>query len=86
MLTTQVVFFDGNGQWDIAGSVLEALKMGATYIVETIEELNDLSAAGVIINENERVVTKEGVVHFYSETIVDEHGDEDCFCEYRLVG
>ncbi|MCM3616650.1 hypothetical protein M3936_03545 [Sutcliffiella horikoshii] len=84
-MEVKVMFVDGSGCWDLAGSVAEAFTLGATYIVDTVEDLNDLATAGAIANE--LIQTNEGVVKF----CVDKEWDADfeewdvVNAEYRLV-
>ncbi|MED4017020.1 hypothetical protein [Sutcliffiella cohnii] len=85
MTNTNVVYIDSNGAWDLASSVTEAYKMGAKYIVETLQELNDLACIGVIVDE--MIQTKEGIVKFFVDEVYDELFEEwDVVrAEYRLV-
>ncbi|MEH7380857.1 hypothetical protein V7138_10290 [Bacillus sp. JJ1533] len=77
-------FMDVKGSWDLTDNENEA-RIDDTYRLTTLEELHDLVAGCGYVFEG-KILTSDGVVQWYTETIFDEWGEEENYiCEYRLV-
>lgn len=76
-------FVGSNNSWDLTYNE-EFAKQDSTYSLATVEDLHDFIAMASYIFEG-KVETVDGVVQWYTETTIDEHGFEDYIGEYRPV-
>ncbi|HZH61325.1 MAG TPA: hypothetical protein VEY70_17515 [Metabacillus sp.] len=69
--------------WDLTDNE-EVAKKDPLHSVASLEDLHDMvSGCGYIFEGF--VQTIDGIVKWYEETTLDEHGFEDYSCGYKLV-
>lgn len=76
-------FVGSNNLWDLTENE-EMAKQDTTYTLATIDELHFM-VAGCGYTFKGKIQTADGIVQWYEEINIDEHGFEDCIFEYRFV-
>lgn len=69
--------------WDLTDNE-EIAKQDPLHSVVDINDLNDFVAGCGYVFKG-LIETVDGVVQWYEETSIDEHGFEDYVCEYRIA-
>lgn len=76
-------FLGANNQWDLTDNE-EVAKKSTLHSLVDINDLHQFVAGCGYIFKG-LVETTDGIVEWFEETTLDEHGFEDCTFEYRIV-